>query len=475
MINPTKVANLTARGVARNERQRDKQGPLDVWTNTWDGAVQNEQEFWTDPAEQIRADWDSQMQQVEALGISQWASTSYSDTQDAFIANAEGVGDAAYKIAEADGALPTVGAVFGTLIALEQALSVAFSMIPFPALPAVRVTDMAIGLPHAHMHPPNLIPPNPVPVPLPSAGPVIPIPFISGAATVLINNLPAARCGDMGMGIWCGGYFPMYEIFLGSSSVWLEGARAARIGIDITKHCIFTTPKPSDPPVGPMIGTTVSASPNTIIGGFPLPSLTSMAAGQAFKAMFKGLGKLRGLMRSADDVAEEVGEAAGRPGAFSPPKGFEDEITEQFAVPEQVLGHRELLDIAQSVNPNNGTINCGHIIDAVDGRLSGRSPNQITLTMGDDGNWQDISRRFDASAFVNSSYEEAFEYVSQKEGRRALLGIQHQGGGSHVVVLANNKGAVGIVEGQGGGSVFTSPQAARNAYPPNDKVMVAIY
>ena len=114
--------------------------------------------------------------------------------------------------------------------------------------------DTDIGLPHAHSHPPNLIPPAP-PVPLPSAGPVIPIPYVSGAGTVLINDMPAGRCGDIGMGIWCGGYFPMFEIFLGSSSVWIEGARAARIGVDITKHCVFSAPKPNDPPLGPMIGT----------------------------------------------------------------------------------------------------------------------------------------------------------------------------------------------------------------------------
>lgn len=475
MVDPVKLASLAAGGTANSVNQREKQGPLDVWTNTFDGIAKNEKEYWSDPQAKMQADWDSQMQQLRALGPDQWASTSHSDAVDAFNAHAEGVGDAVYKIAEADGALQTVGAVFGALGALEQTLSVAFSMIPFPAFPAVRITDMAVGLPHAHMHPPNLIPPNPVPVPLPSAGPVIPIPFISGAATVLINNLPAARCGDMGIGIWCGGYFPMYEIFLGSSSVWLEGARAARIGIDITKHCIFSTPKPNDPPVGPMVGTTVSASPNTIVGGIPMPSLTGMAVGKAFGAMFKGLGKLKNLGKAADDIAEEAAEAASRPGALSRPMGFEDEITEQFAVPEQVLGHRELLDIAQSVNPNNGTVNCGHIIDAVEGRLSGRSPNQIALTMKEDGHWHEISDRFGGSKFIDSSYDEAFEFVSRKEGRRVLLGIQHQGGSSHVVVLANNKGAVGIVEGQGGGGVFTSPQAAQNAYPTTEKVMVSVY
>ena len=131
----------------------------------------------------------------------------------------------------------------------------------------------------------------------------------------------AGRCGDMGMGIWCGGFFLMFEIFLGSSSVWIEGMRAARIGVDITKHCVFTVPKPSDPPMGPLIGTTISASPNVIIGGVPMPSLTAMAVGAAFKVAFKGLGKIarmaqatkagnafaRGVGKAANDLMDHLG------------------------------------------------------------------------------------------------------------------------------------------------------------------------
>ncbi len=77
----------------------------------------------------------------------------------------------------------------------------------------------------------------------------------------------------------------MFEIFLGSSSVWIEGMRAARIGVDITKHCVFSSFKvaPGDPPLGVPIGTTVTASPNVIIGGVPMPSLMAFAVGVAMK------------------------------------------------------------------------------------------------------------------------------------------------------------------------------------------------
>jgi uncharacterized Zn-binding protein involved in type VI secretion len=208
-----------------------------------------------------------------------------------------------------------VGAAFGLLSSIEQLVTMPLGLIPFPALPAMRILDMDIGLPHAHMHPPNLTPPNPVPVPLPSTGPIIPIPILSGAAKVLINNMPAARCGDMGLGVWCGGYFPMYEVFLGSSNVWIEGNRAARVGVDITKHCIFSAPKPNDPPLGPMFGTTINCSPNVVIGGIPLPSLTSLAMGAAFKALFKRLGKLIGWIRKRlGKGASELGNVRHGPG-----------------------------------------------------------------------------------------------------------------------------------------------------------------
>jgi hypothetical protein len=212
------------------------------------------------------------------------------------------------------GVLQHIGAGFALLTSIEQLLTMWMAAIPFPAFPAVRVMDYDVGLPHAHSHPPNLIPPAP-PVPLPSTGPIMPIPLLSGASRTLINNMPAARCGDMGLGIWCGGFFPMYEVFLGSSSVWIEGARAARLLVDITKHCIFSAPKPSDPPMGPMVGMTINSSANVLIGGVPMPSLVSMLMGGVFGALFKGLAKglkkVRGaLAKGAAEAGEHADDAA---------------------------------------------------------------------------------------------------------------------------------------------------------------------
>lgn len=101
-----------------------------------------------------------------------------------------------------------------------------------PSFPAATVGSIAFGLPHAHVaHPPSLCPPAP-PIPFPPIGPIL----FGSCVQVLINGKPAARCGDLGITPTCFGLPPIYEVFTGSSKVFIGGARAAR-AIDITYHC----------------------------------------------------------------------------------------------------------------------------------------------------------------------------------------------------------------------------------------------
>lgn len=207
-------------------------------------------------------------------------------------------------------ALAAVGAAFAKGIELEQLISAPLAKLPSLAFPALCVGDWAIGTPHAHSHPPNITPPNPVPVPLPSLGQIFPIPYLSGATKTIIEGRPAARCGDLGASIFCGGFFPMSEVFFGSASVWVEGARQARGLIDITKHCIFSTPKPNDPPIGPFLGMTVPQTTRTLVGGIPMPSLLSMGMGALFKGLFKGIAKVAARLRNAIVVARFLKHAS---------------------------------------------------------------------------------------------------------------------------------------------------------------------
>lgn len=102
----------------------------------------------------------------------------------------------------------------------------------FPSLPAAMMGSLALGAPHAHIaHPPSGPPPIP-PTPLPPFGPIM----FGCTVQVLINGRPAARCGDLGLGPTCCGLPPIYEVFTGSSNVFIGGGRAARM-LDITYHC----------------------------------------------------------------------------------------------------------------------------------------------------------------------------------------------------------------------------------------------
>lgn len=243
---------------------------------------------------------------------------------------------------QSGGVLRTIAGGIATAIGWEQSITGPLGAIPFFNMPALRVLDMDVGLPHAHAHPPNIIPPNPVPIPLPSTGPVIKIPILSGAGRTLINGSAAARCGDFGLGVWCGGYFPMYEVFLGSANTWIEMARAGRLAVDITKHCIFTVPKPTDPPLGPMVGTTVAVgSGNVLIGGVPLPSLFSLAIARIFKYAFKGAGAAFRRLTARRYVAKLTGP--GGPLAVRGSGSFADDVADDLVKIARTRSGRQML------------------------------------------------------------------------------------------------------------------------------------
>lgn len=103
-----------------------------------------------------------------------------------------------------------------------------------PEFPAATVGCLYVGPPHGHLHPPSFTPPvTPVPVPLPSLGPVL----LGTCIQVWIGGMPAARAGDLGFAVTCCGINPLFEIFLGSSKVFIGGTRAARM-YDVCKACL---------------------------------------------------------------------------------------------------------------------------------------------------------------------------------------------------------------------------------------------
>lgn len=180
-------------------------------------------------------------------------------------------------------------AAMGLLALPQDALDhgVAVVLSPFAQameMPAAMLGDLHVGTPHAHSHPPSLIPPAP-PVPLPSIGNIM----LSGAVTVLIGGIPAARAGDVGLALTCGSLAPAFIIVTGSSSVFVGGGRAARMG-DLTIHC------------NPILAAILRMQQATaIIGavGGALGVASQAAGGNALGAVAAGV-------QAAADVAKDV-------------------------------------------------------------------------------------------------------------------------------------------------------------------------
>ena len=126
---------------------------------------------------------------------------------------------------------------------VETGVAVATNAIAaiLPSFPAAQLGSLYVGAPHAHAHPPSLIPPAP-PVPLPSMGAIT----LGTCVKVLVGGMPAARVGDLGMAPTCGGLAPFFTVFLGSSKVFIGGARAARM----TDMCTVCSPGEPRTPMG---------------------------------------------------------------------------------------------------------------------------------------------------------------------------------------------------------------------------------
>lgn len=113
---------------------------------------------------------------------------------------------------------------------------------------AARIGDMVKqDSPHCHapIHPP-------APVPTPSAHPALPLAIVSGVATVLIGNQPAAQVGSTTTPCALPGCVPggPGNVAFGSTSVIIGGMPAARVN-DPTAHTSCVAPIPA--PVGKIL------------------------------------------------------------------------------------------------------------------------------------------------------------------------------------------------------------------------------
>ena len=113
---------------------------------------------------------------------------------------------------------------------------------------------------------------------------------------------------------------------------------------------------------------------------------------------------------------------------------------------------KRLDDIANSVNPDSSVINCGNIIDAALARIRG-TDSAATAPDTQDGSFEDIEKRMNTRINWNQGFQNAFDAVKNGgNGTTAVVGIQYSSGTTaHVILLTNDHGTVGIIEGQNWG------------------------
>lgn len=218
----------------------------------------------------------------------------------------------------AEGVQRVVGLPSAGIDLLNEGFAVATDAIAhaLPSFPAATLGSLAIGIPHAHvLHPPSGPPPIP-PTPMPVIGMVA----LGTSVQVLINGLPAARCGDLGFNPTCCGIPPIFEVFTGSSKVFIGGARAARM-MDFTYHC-KPVPPAGSAARGAAAAMQAAAKAAMVAGavaqvagiaGDALDAAEADAAGDA--AMASALGMSAGMMAAqmaADAVAMALGAAMGK-------------------------------------------------------------------------------------------------------------------------------------------------------------------
>lgn len=221
--------------------------------------------------------------------------------------------------------------VANTLYVVQGALDAGFAELTapiaalFPAVPAATLAMPYLGVPHTHTHPPSLNPPAP-PVPLPSIGTVM----FGCHVRTMVNGMPAARAGDLGLAPTCGGFAPYFEIVTGSSNVFIGGVRAARMG-DFCKVCIPPDPEPTSIPAGKFMAAVGAAARGTSaaigVAGLVAPVLSiagdameadeavdddaAMAAAEALSAAMQAADLAANLVRQA--IANLMGKDPGTP------------------------------------------------------------------------------------------------------------------------------------------------------------------
>jgi len=242
----------------------------------------------------------------------------------------------------------TIGSVMSLINMPKEMLDIGFANLfaplaaVLPSMPSATITTLYVGTPHAHSHPPSLIPPAP-PVPLPSMGPVT----LGTCVKVLINSLPAARVKDLGYAFTCGGLAPIFQIKTGSSSVFIGGHRAARTG-DICVACVKGQARSVEPAsIAGMVSTGLQVAGMVAgLAGVVADAAEAGVEDDAAMASAKALAASMGAAQmAADAIAAALSQTMGTDPGIPPSMG-----ALMTGHPTVLIGGFPLPDIPNPVN-----------------------------------------------------------------------------------------------------------------------------
>ncbi|MCX5544795.1 DUF6531 domain-containing protein [Paraburkholderia sp. CNPSo 3076] len=342
-----------------------------------------------------------------------------------------------------------VSGAVGSLGALDQLLNTGMAMIPganlVPGMPAAFIGVPHLGVPHAHAHPPS------DGVPMPSCG----VTIGSGCLSVLYGGMPAARVLDIGLAPTCGGFAPVFEICTGSSNTFIGGARAARMALDLTRHCN---------PLG-MSGAghaeqdaeKASALKRAMhIAGMAAPVASGglTAADQAVDGAGAAAGEMTAAQTAADAIAMAMSNLMGKdpgvePGMGTLIDGDESVLIGGFPMPDALAmlmlgwGLRKKAhapeDAGESKRTEQGECKGGHPVDVVRGTAENEFTDYATV---------------DAPAFKWERY-----YRSDWSERDGALGFGFRHSFQHELRLLRTRAI--YVDGPGRAYVFRRSASGR--------------
>jgi uncharacterized Zn-binding protein involved in type VI secretion len=243
----------------------------------------------------------------------------------------------------------TVGTALGAMGLLQDMVDVGFANLTnplaalLPPFPAATLSMLYVGLPHAHSHPPSLIPPAP-PIPLPSLGAIL----YGTCVRVLISGMPAARAGDLGLAPTCCGFTPFFQIKTGSSNVFIGGSRAARV-LDICVACGPAEPRVASAFAKAMNVVSRVVAPALGVAADALEAAVEVSpAMAAAKAMSAGMGAAQ---MASDAVALAINAAMGKDPCIPPVAGPPSMGAITTGIPNVLIGGFPMVNLPDPAGP----------------------------------------------------------------------------------------------------------------------------